>query len=93
MRQLEVVPLVADYEPTPKWPNWLTEEHPGFSISQSKRKLIEKVFGWSKQERAVKQTKLRGEDRVDWMFRLVMAGYNLVRMVKLLPSAAPVPVQ
>lgn len=96
VRQLQAVPHVAEYEPNPKWPNWLTEEerqHPGFSISQSKRKLIEKVFGWGKQERAVKQTKLRGEDRVDWMFRLVMAGYNLVRMVKLLQPATPAPVQ
>lgn len=96
VRQLEGVPHVAEYEPNPKWPNWLTEEerrHPGFNISQSKRKLIEKVFGWGKQDRPVKQTKLRGEERVDWMFRLVMAGYNLVRMVKLLPSATPVPVQ
>lgn len=96
VRQLQVIPHVAEYEPNPKWPNWLSEEerqHPGFGISQSKRKLIEKVFGWGKQERAVKQTKLRGEDRVDWMFRLVMAGYNLVRMVKLLKLATPVPVQ
>lgn len=93
VRQLHGIPHVAEYEPNPKWPNWLTEEerqHPGFSISQSKRKLIEKIFGWSKQERVVKQTKLRGEERVDWMFQLVMAGYNLIRMVKLLKPALPV---
>jgi transposase len=96
VRQLEGVPHVAEYEPNPKWPNWLSEEErqqEGFGISQSKRKLIEKVFGWGKQDRAVKQTKLRGHERVDWMFRLVMAGYNLVRMVKLLKPATPVLVQ
>jgi len=95
-RKLQVVPHVAEYEPNPKWPNWLTEEerqHPGFSISQRKRKWIEKVFGWGKQDRPVKQTKLRGTERVDWMFRLVMTGYNLVRMVKLLPSQIAVSVE
>jgi len=95
-RQLHIVPHVAEYEPNPKWPNWLTEEerqHPGFGISQSKRKLVEKVFGWGKQDRAVKQTKLRGLERVDWMFQLIMTGYNLVRMVKLLKPPAPVPAE
>ena len=95
-RKLKVVPHVAEYEPNPKWPNFLTEEErqdPGFGISQSKRKSIEKIFGWGKQERAVKQTKLRGEKRVDWGFRLTLVGYNLVRMVKLLQPRNPVPVQ
>lgn len=95
-RKLQVVPHVAEYEPNPKWPNFLTEEErrdPGFSISQSKRKLVEKIFGWGKQQRPVKQTKLRGEERVDWMFRFTLVGYNLVRMVKLLQPRSPVPVQ
>ena len=96
LRRLRVLPHVAEYEPNPKWPNWLTEEerqHPGFSISQRKRKLVEKVFGWGKQDRPVKQIKLRGQARVDWMFRLIMTGYNLVRMVKLMKPLTPVPVQ
>src|SRR5205823_1354267 len=45
VRQLNIVSHVAEYEPNPKWPNWLTEEerqHPGFNISQRKRKLVEK---------------------------------------------------
>ena len=93
LRQLGIIPHVAEYEPNPKWPNWLREEerqHPGFSISQRKRKLIEKVFGWGKQQRAVKQIKLRGQARVDWMFQLIMTGYNLVRMVKLMKPRTPV---
>ena len=95
-RQRKVIPHVAEYEPNPKWPNWLSEEerqHPGFRISQSKRKLVEKVFGWGKQGRAVKQIKLRGKARVDWMFRLIMVAHNLVRMVKLIKLPTPVPVQ
>jgi transposase len=92
VRKLKLVPHVAEYEPNPQWPNWLTEaerQHPGFGISQGKRKLIEKVFGWGKQGRAVKQIKLRGQKQVDWMFRFIMATQNMVRMVKLIPHASP----
>ena len=73
LRARKVVPHVAEYEPNPTWPNWLTEAErssPGFAISQSKRKLVEKVFGWAKQDRAVRQVKMRGKQRVEWMFRL-----------------------
>ena len=93
LRLRRIIPHVAEYQPNPKWPNWLTEEerqHPGFGISQGKRKLVEKVFGWGKQGRALKQMKLRGVARVDWMFRLTMVAHNLVRMVKLIQLPVPV---
>ena len=41
----------------------------GFAISQRKRKLVEKVFGWAKQDRSARQVKLRGRARVDWLFQ------------------------
>jgi hypothetical protein len=47
---------------------------------------VEKVFGWGKQARPVKQMKLRGVRRVDWLFRLVMAAHNLLRLQKLIPA-------
>jgi hypothetical protein len=90
LRQRRVVPHVAEYEPTPQWPSFLTEaEHsgPGFAISQRKRKLVEKVFGWAKLDRALRQVKLRGLGRVDWLFRLVAAAHNLRRMQTLLQPA------
>ena len=96
LRERKVCPHIAEYEPNPKWPNWLVKEereHPGFSISQQKRKLVEKVFGWAKQARAVKQIKLRGLARVDWMFRLNMVAHNLVRMGKLIEQPVSVPVR
>jgi hypothetical protein len=37
-----------------------------------KRKLIEKVFGWSKLGRPLHHVKLRGLDRVDWFYRLTL---------------------
>jgi hypothetical protein len=54
------------------------------SISQRKRKLIERVFGWSKLDWPLRQVKLRGLDRVDWFYRLTIVAHNLVRMRKLI---------
>jgi|SRR5580693_1305348 transposase len=88
LRVRGVRPHVAEYAPNPKWPNWLTEEErsgDGFSISQRKRELVEKVFGWAKQDRAARQVKLRGRARVDWLFRLLAMAHNLLRMQKLIP--------
>ena len=59
-------------------------------ISQQKRKLIERVFGWAKLDRQLKQIKLRGLPRVDWFFRLAIAAYNLVRLRRLIPILAEV---
>jgi transposase len=53
-------------------------------ISQRKRKLIERVFGWGKLDRPLRQVKVRGLRRVDWFYRLVITAYNLLRMQKLL---------
>jgi hypothetical protein len=55
------------------------------AISQRKRKLIERVFGWSKLDCPLRQVKLRGLKRVDWFYRLTIAAYNLVRMGGLIP--------
>jgi transposase len=89
LRRRKVVPHVAEYEPNAHWPNWLTEEQrhdPGFAISQKKRKLIEKVFGWGKLDSILRQVKLRGARKVDWFFRFLASAANLVRMVKLIPA-------
>ena len=47
---------------------------------------MEKVFGWAKQDRAVRQVKLCGRARVDWLFSLVATAHNLLRMQKLIPA-------
>jgi transposase len=92
LRALQVVPHVAEYQKESRqWPNWLTREereHPGYGVSQKKRKLVEEVFGWLKSVAAMRQTKFRGRRRVDWIFRFAAAAYNLVRMGKLVPAAA-----
>src|ERR1700688_840778 len=57
LRERKVIPHVAEYEPNPHWPNWLSEQErqgPGYAISQQKRKLIEEVFCWANLVRLVK---------------------------------------
>jgi transposase len=89
LRGRNVVPHVAEYEPNRHWPNWLSEQErqdPGFTISQRKRKLVEKVFGWAKVDSILRQVKVRGVKKVDWLFRLVITAGNLLRLVKLIPA-------
>ena len=89
LRKRKVIPHIAEYECNPHWPNWLTDEErqdPGMAISQRKRKLVEKVFGWAKLDSIARQMKVRGQKKVDWLFRLVATVANLVRLAKLIPA-------
>jgi transposase len=90
LRKMKIQPHIAEYEKESRqWPNWLTNEereHPGFAISQKKRKLVEKIFGWMKSVAGLRKTKFRGRRRVHWMFQLTAAAANLVRMAKLIPA-------
>ena len=52
----------------------------GYAISQNKRNLIEQGFGWAKTVGRMRQVMVRGLKRVDQMFLLTMAAYNLTRM-------------
>lgn len=60
-----------------------TTHHPGYGVSQRKRKRIEEIFGWLKTIGLLRQTRHRGVDRVDWMFTFATAVYNLVRIRNL----------
>lgn len=91
LRERAVAPHVSEYVEGNLGKNSLTEaerEDPGRAISQRKRKLIERVFGWSKLDRGLRQVKLRGLKRVDWFYRLAITAYNLMRMRRLIPVAA-----
>ena len=93
LRERAVAPHVSEYTKgkASLGKNALTEEERGDrrrEISQRKRKLIERVFGWAKLDRPLKQVKLRGLERVDWFYRLVVTAYNLMRMGKLIPVEA-----
>ncbi len=65
-----------------------TTRHPGYLISQRKRKRIEEIFGWLKTVAGLRKTRHRGVARVGWMFTFALAAYNLVRIRNLLPAPA-----
>ena len=56
----------------------------GYAIRLSRRWLIEKGFGWLKQTGPLRQVKLRGLEKVDWLFVFSCAAYNLIRLPKLM---------
>src|SRR5229473_3205643 len=65
-----------------------TTQHPGYALSQRKRKRVEEIFGWVKTVGGLRKTRHRGVARVDWMFSLALAAYNLVRMRNLATAPA-----
>lgn len=65
-----------------------TTRHPGYAISQRCRKRIEEVFGWGKGSAGLAKVKLRGKAKVDAVFTLALAAYNLIRLPKLLGALA-----
>jgi transposase len=65
-----------------------TTRHPGYAISQQKRKRVEQSFGWMKMIGLLRKVKLRGREKVGWLFTFVGAAYNLVRLRRLQAEAA-----
>jgi transposase len=65
-----------------------TTRHPGYAISLSRRWLVEKSFGWLKQTGPVRQVKLRGLHKVDWIFVFSCAAHNLLRLPRLIARQA-----
>jgi transposase len=65
-----------------------TTRHPGYAISQRKRKLIEQVFGWMKTVGGLRKLRHRGGLLVDWIVTFTAAAYNLIRLRTLLARLA-----
>ena len=63
-----------------------TTRHPGYAVSQRRRKKIEEPFGWAKTVGNLAQTMLRGVNRLSAQFTLTMAANNLARLPKLLAA-------
>jgi transposase len=85
LRAQRVTPHVAQHETARRASaiDERTTHHPGYAVSQHKRKRIEEIFGWLKTVGLMRQTRHRGVDRVDWMFTFATAVYNLVRIRNL----------
>ena len=65
-----------------------TTRHAGYAVSQQRRKRVEEIFGWLKTVGLMRKTRHRGARRVDWMFTLALAAYNLVRLRNLTAQEA-----
>jgi transposase len=63
-----------------------TTRHEGYGISQSRRAMIECIFGWGKQHGTMRKTKHRGVGRVAADFLLNLIAYNLIRIPKLVAA-------
>ena len=63
-----------------------TTRHPGYAVSQKKRKLVEQVFGWMKTTGLLRQVRHRGGGLVEWIFCFTAAAYNLTRMRRLITA-------
>ena len=84
LREMKVTPHVAQNNTNRRSAiDRRTTEHPGYAISQKKRKRIEESFGWMKTIGMLKKVKLRGLEKVSWLFTFVEAVYNLYRLQRL----------
>ena len=64
-----------------------TTRHAGYEVSQRKRKRVEQSFGWMKMVGMLRKVKLRGIDKVGWLFTFTGAAYNLCRLRNLMAKA------
>ena len=63
-----------------------TTRHGGYAISQARRPIIERAFGWLKAVAGMRKVKLRGLEKVSWLFQYAVAAYNLWRIPRLRPA-------
>jgi transposase len=84
LREMKVTPHVAQNNTNRRSAiDERTTRHPGYATSQKKRKRIEESFGWMKIIGMLKKVKLRGLEKVSWLFTFVAAVYNLYRLQRL----------
>ena len=88
LRQLRVTPHVAQNTTNRSSAiDGRTTHHPGYAISQQKRKRVEQSFGWMKMIGLLRKVKLRGREKIGWLFTFAGAAYNLVRLRRLQAQA------
>jgi transposase len=63
-----------------------TTRHDGYGMSQSRRAMIECIFGWGKQHGTIRKIKHRGIARVAADFLLNLIAYDLIRIPKLITA-------
>lgn len=91
LRAMRATPHVAQYTPSVHRGSAIdgrTTRHPGYAVSQQKRKLVEQGFGWMKTIGGLRKLRHRGQPLVTWIFTFTAAAYNIVRLRRLLPATA-----
>ncbi|HEX3582285.1 MAG TPA: IS5 family transposase [Thermoanaerobaculia bacterium] len=89
VRRMRITPHVAQYAGTGGSAiDGRTTRHPGYAVSQRRRKLIEQAFGWMKTVGLLRRLRHRGGRLVDWIFTFAAAAYNLVRWRNLVARPA-----
>jgi transposase len=84
LREMDVTPHVAQHTTGRRSAiDARTTRHPGYAISQQKRKLVEQAFGWMKTVGGLHQLRHRGGALVTWIFTFTAAVYNIVRLRRL----------
>jgi transposase len=91
LRAIEVTPHVTQNEALTKTGkkrrsaiDGRTTRYDGYGMSQTRRAMIECIFGWGKQHGTLRKIKHRGIRRVAADFLLNLIAYNLVRIPKLI---------
>ena len=88
LRALQVTPHVAQHTTNRASAiHGRTTRHPGYAISQQKRKRVEEIFSWLKTVGLLRKVKLRGVRGVGWLFTFAAAVYSLVRIRNLVETA------
>lgn len=89
LREMDVTPHIAQHTTGRRSAiDARTTRHPGYAISQQKRKLVEQAFGWMKTVGGLRQLRHRGGPRVTWIFTFTAAAYNIVRLRRLQAAMA-----
>ena len=89
MRTLNVTPHIAqNISGRRSAVDGRTIRHAGYAVSQRKRKRIEEPFGWARRSADFARPMLRGVEKLGFKFTLTMAGYNLIRLPKLIAAQA-----
>ena len=66
-----------------------TIRHDGYNVSLKIRKRVEEVFGWMKTIGCLGKLHHRGQERIQGIFTLAAAAYNLIRIRNLLAQGCP----
>ena len=61
-----------------------TTRHPGYEVSQRKRKRVEEIFGWLKAFSILRRPHFRGLEKIEYLFKFSVAVYNILRIRNLL---------